>query len=460
MAVFVLDKCKKPLMPCSEKRARLLLARGRARVHRMVPFTIRLVDRLREDSVLQPLRLKIDPGGKTTGLALVREAESVTENGDSNRTTYVVALMELQHRGYQIRRKLYQRRGHRNRRRRHLWYRPSRFRNRTRSPGWLPPSVRHRVDSVATWIYRLKKWTPLSGISLELPRFDMRRLTEEEVDSTDRQRDLSRFEARAYLLKKYGKRCAYCGAQDVPLTIDHIYPRSRGGSNRLSNLTVACIPCNQRKGSRSVSEFLAHDLRQVASIEQSRQKSLKEAAAVNTSRSELLRCIEATGLDIETGSGVETQWNRSRLAVPKAHCLDAACVGKVDGLVSWKKMPVLVITATGRGRYGRTMLDSNGFPKAYLIKTKGVFGFQTGDLVRATVTRGKNQGIYIGSVAISAIGYFKLNTLSGKKLMVSHRYCKLIQRSDGYRYHFSRVQYDPSPDPGTFPDLGPKAVTA
>jgi hypothetical protein len=146
--------------------------------------------------------------------------------------------------------------------------------------------------------------------------------------------------------------------------------------------------------------------------------------------------------------------------VPKAHCLDAACVGKVDILISWKQKPVLVITATGRGRYGRTMLDSNGFPKAYLIKTKGVFGFQTGDLVRATVTRGKNQGIYIGSVAISAIGYFKLNTLSGKKFMVSHRYCKLIQRSDGYRYQFSSVQYDPSPDPGIFPDLGPKAVTA
>jgi len=41
MAVFVLDKRKKPLMPCSEKRARLLLERGRARVHRLVPFTIR-----------------------------------------------------------------------------------------------------------------------------------------------------------------------------------------------------------------------------------------------------------------------------------------------------------------------------------------------------------------------------------------------------------------------------------
>ena len=66
MAVFVLDKRKRPLMPCSEKRARLLLERGRARVHRLVPFTIRLVDRTVEESVVQPVRIRIDPGSKTT----------------------------------------------------------------------------------------------------------------------------------------------------------------------------------------------------------------------------------------------------------------------------------------------------------------------------------------------------------------------------------------------------------
>ena len=61
-------------MPCSLKRARQLLDRGRARVHKRYLFTIRLVDRLEEDSVLQPLTLKIDPGCKTTGMAQVREA--------------------------------------------------------------------------------------------------------------------------------------------------------------------------------------------------------------------------------------------------------------------------------------------------------------------------------------------------------------------------------------------------
>lgn len=103
MAVSVLDKRGKPLMPCTEKRARLLLERGRARGHRLVPFVIRLVDRTQEDCELQPLRLKIDPGSKATGLALVQDTEFVCETtGEVTRHAGVLNLFELQHRGLAI----------------------------------------------------------------------------------------------------------------------------------------------------------------------------------------------------------------------------------------------------------------------------------------------------------------------------------------------------------------------
>lgn len=72
MAVFVLDKHHKPLMPCSEKRARQLLERRRARVHKIYPFTIRIVDRLVEESIVDGIAVKIDPGSKETGMAIVR----------------------------------------------------------------------------------------------------------------------------------------------------------------------------------------------------------------------------------------------------------------------------------------------------------------------------------------------------------------------------------------------------
>ena len=67
--VFVLDKKKRPLMPCRPARARRLLRAGRARVAGLHPFTIRLVDRTRGESEVQPVLVKIDPGSKETGIA-------------------------------------------------------------------------------------------------------------------------------------------------------------------------------------------------------------------------------------------------------------------------------------------------------------------------------------------------------------------------------------------------------
>ena len=185
MAALVLDKRKKPLMPCSEKRARLLLERGRARVHRMVPFTIRLVDRLQADSVLQPLRLKLDPGGKTTGVALVREKETVeASTGEVLRAITILMLLELKHRGHAIRDAIASRGAFRRRRRGKLRYRPARFNNRTKPEGWLPPSLQHRVDTTMTWVARLCRWSPVTALSQELVRFDLEGLKADEAGFT------------------------------------------------------------------------------------------------------------------------------------------------------------------------------------------------------------------------------------------------------------------------------------
>jgi 5-methylcytosine-specific restriction endonuclease McrA len=54
-----------------------------------------------------------------------------------------------------------------------------------------------------------------------------------------------------------GRHCAYCGITDVPLNLGHIHPRSRGGSNHVSNLVAPFIPCNTDKGARPIEEFLA-----------------------------------------------------------------------------------------------------------------------------------------------------------------------------------------------------------
>ncbi len=121
MSVFVLDKRKKPLMPCSEKRARKLLDSGRARVHRLIPFGIRLVDRTVEESALQPVKIKLDPGSKTTGIALVRDRDTTDVNtGEVGTVANVLNLSEITHRGQQISEALTARRQMRRRRRGNL----------------------------------------------------------------------------------------------------------------------------------------------------------------------------------------------------------------------------------------------------------------------------------------------------------------------------------------------------
>lgn len=60
--------------------------------------------------------------------------------------------------------------------------------------------------------------------------------------------------SRKNILRRDGHRCQYCGRNDVPLTVDHIVPRARGGEDAWENLVCACIECNNRKGDRTPEE--------------------------------------------------------------------------------------------------------------------------------------------------------------------------------------------------------------
>jgi RRXRR protein len=93
----VVDKRKKPLMPCRGKRARLLPEPGRAVVHQRCPFTIRIKDRVGGEA--QAVRVNVDPGSKKTGTA-------------------------------------------------------PRLDNRRKPEGGLSPSLRHRVDTCMAWVER------------------------------------------------------------------------------------------------------------------------------------------------------------------------------------------------------------------------------------------------------------------------------------------------------------------
>ncbi|MFI6454919.1 RNA-guided endonuclease IscB [Streptosporangium amethystogenes] len=427
VAVFVLDAHGHPLDPCHPARARRLLASGRAAVVRHTPFVIRLKDRTRVNSTVQGVTVGIDPGSRHTGVAVF------TEHRGSRAGKYAI---QLDHRGAAIRDRLAARAAYRrSRRSRNLRYRAPRFNNRTKPQGWLAPSLRHRVDTTLSWVSRLTRWAPVRAVQVERVAFDTHALSAgRPLEGVEYQQGtLAACEVREYLLTKWGRACAYCGAIGVPLNIDHIHPRSRGGSDRIGNLTLACIPCNQTKNATVVQEFLKDEPVLLAKILRQAKAPLRDAAAVNATRWALWRALTATRLPVATASGGRTKWNRSRTGASKSHTLDALHVGELEAVTVWPST-VLVVRAAGRGTYCRTRTDKYGFPRLRLPRIKQVRGFATGDLVRAVVPSGKKAGVHTGRVAVRSNGSFNITTRHGTVQGIGHRHVRLLQRADGYGY--------------------------
>ncbi len=293
--VFVLDTNKHPLHPVRPGWARKLLSTGQAAVFRRYPFTI-ILKREVVNPQVEPLRLKIDPGSNTTGLAIVNDA-----------TGKVVWAAELSHRGQTVKKALAARRAlRRSRRQRHTRYRKPRFANRVRPKGWLPPSITSRLANILTWVRRLVRLTPIAAISQELVRFDTQLLRDASIAGVEYQQGtLAGYELREYLLEKWGRQCAYCSARDVPLQIEHILCRARGGTDRASNLTLACQPCNVKKDTQLVGDFLKEKPEVLARILAQVTVPFKDAAAVNASRWELYQRLHVLGFPIECGTGGE-----------------------------------------------------------------------------------------------------------------------------------------------------------
>jgi 5-methylcytosine-specific restriction endonuclease McrA len=427
--VLVVDQERRPQGPVHPGHARWLLSHGQAAVLHRAPFTL-ILKRVSLEARPEPLRLKLDPGSTTTGLAVVHDG-----------TGQVVWAAELAHRGEEVKHALEQRRGvRRSRRQRHTRYRQPRFRNRRRKPGWQPPSRQSRVQNAVTWVERLRRWCPIGALALELVRFDTQRLQPPEIAGVAYQQgDLAGYELRQYLLEKWNRRCAYCGASNVPLQIEHILPRSRGGTDRASNLTLACEPCNTAKGTRTAAEF-GH-----AEVEAQAKQPLKDAAAVNATRWLLFERLQGLGLPLETGTGGRTQWNRTRRRMPKTHWVDARCVGRsTPEVLHWQPVVPWQIEAEGRQSRQLCQVDTRGFIRSKPKERSRVRGFRTGDLVRASCPAPlKTVGVHVGRVLVRASGSFDVATPTRRVEGISWWRCQRLQQGDGYTCHQERRALPP-----------------
>ena len=250
------------------------------------------------------------------------------------------------------------------------------------------------------------------------------------------------YEVREYLLEKWHRQCAYCGARDKRLKVDHIVPRNHGGSDRVSNLTLSCEPCNKKKNQRPAEVFLAKKPEVLQKIQRQAKKPLKDAAAVNSTRYALLERLKATGLPVEIASGGCTKFNRVGQRIPKTHWLDAACVGtSTPEVLRWEAVTPLAIKAMGHGKRQMMNVDAYGFPKGQ-PKCKPAHTYRTGYFVRAVVPKGVNAGSY---------GPRRINRLNketrvgvkdnvGNTFLFQAKYVTArVFTADGYDYGFLKV---------------------
>ena len=439
--VFVIDTNKQPLKPCTPKRARELQQKGKAKAFRRYPFTLILQKRS-----LPPepyLELRIDPGSRFTGFALATGKNEI------------IWAMELEHRGQQISESLTKRAGfRRSRRSRNTRYRKKRF-NRSKPDGWLAPSLMHRVQTVETWIKRICRYAPIATITIEKVKFDSQKLENPDIQGVEYQQGtVAGYSVREALLEHWGRECAYCGVRNVQLQIEHIVPKSKGGSSRFSNLTLACECCNQKKGNQPVEKFLSDKPDVLKKIKAHCKKSLANAAAVNSTRNKIFEVASLTGLKIQAGSGALAKLVRAKSNLPKAHWLDASCNSVDEQPVKLLTHQPLLVSCKGHGNRQSRRCNNKGFPAITSIKTdtqkrKKIVNYvkpkkvythvKAGDLVNVTLEKDRKHvvsGNYTARV--------KTPTLTGVEVKINgHRISSnlfnFVHQSDGYDYSFGTM---------------------
>ena len=445
--VPVMDSEGRPLMPTRPSRTRRLIKQGRAE-KRWVKgvFTIQMTDMDADnpDVIVDGVDLNIDPGASATGMA-------ITSERDGERRVH--ALIELRHRGNRVRNKLDRRRSQRRNRRSRLRNRPPRFDNRTRTDGWLAPSIQSRLANTLTWVDQLRRTFPIKHVRVETARFDTQLMQNAEVSGEMYQQgDLLGWQLRSYVFHRDGRVCGYCGStQAGRYELDHIVPKSLGGTDRVSNLVVCCRECNAEKANKTVAEFLADRPARLTAIRRIQGSSLAGAAHLNVILPELLRRLRSEGYSVSAHDSYTTSFTRRRLGVAKTHANDALCLGS-PGKLGLLPNHTLVVQATGHG--DRQMLrppDSHGNPRgeryrAYCALPRQKQGYTacpghrnprrrlgslaSGDLVRFSHRR---HGVLTGYGAPDKRQNRVALMRDGKAVSVRTSHAQLLGRNHGYR---------------------------
>lgn len=358
--VYVISKSGKPLMPCENVIARLLLKSGRAKVKRKRPFTIKLTVETTEYT--QPLTLGVDTGSGTVG------------NAVSDDEGHILYMSEVKLRN-DIKKKMDQRREYRrNRRSRKTRYRKCRFLNRGASirKDRFPPTLVSKLHAHIREIEFIKTILPITRLVLECGQFDMQLMKDPSIRNESKihwayQKGPNyRFANTKEMVRNrdnYTCQCCKGKRKDSKLEVHHIVFRSQGGSDNQENLITLCHTCHSLLHSGKIS------LDKVGI----KKGTLNHAIQMNTIRSQLLKIYPNA---IET-FGYVTKENRQYLNLPKEHCIDACVIASCGLPISIQSLLYKKLCVPD-GDFQQT----KGIRSEQKLNTKKIYGFKKFDVVR------------------------------------------------------------------------------
>lgn len=386
--VYVISQDGKPLMPCSNPVARLLLKQGKAKVKSREPFTIKLT--YETTGYTQNLTLGVDTGSRTIGTAVSKD------NGDIIYMSEVIVRNDIP--GKMTRRARYRR----NRRNRKTRYRKARWLNRKNSikSDRFSHTMISKIHNHVKEIEYIKSIMPITTMVFETGQFDMHlmknpSLANPKVRPWGYQKGANYgFEnTKAMVLNRDDYTCQYCKGKhkDSKLEVHHIIFRSQGGSDKESNLITLCHTCHKNLHSGKISLKLSGKVK----------GNLKYATQMNSIRKQLFRLYPDA---IET-FGYVTKANRLRLGIDKEHYYDA-CTIATQGNVFTVKSNLYKKKCVPDGDFQKT----KGVRSEQPIVTDKICGFRKFDKVRYF---GNN---YFIKGRISKGGYAILMDIDGNKI--------------------------------------------
>lgn len=314
MNVFVRNQRGKALMPCSNRKARLLLKEGKAKIYQYNPFTIQLCYSTGE--TIQDCHIGIDTGAKHIGMAITSE-DKVLFKGEVELRQDVKSALDTR-RSYR-----------RDRRNRKTRYRQARFLNRKRKEAWLPPSIENRINHTFKWIDTLMTLVPNPKLHIEVGKFDTAKMINPDIQGIDYQhgQTYGYYEVRYYVFARDNYTCQCCGkSKGKILQTHHIIYRSNGGTDRADNLITICTDChtyeNHQKG-----EILYR-----WQEEHKQTKQYKEPPFMNILRKRIFKNYSKAIITY----GSETTPKRKALKLEKTHYNDAIVI---SGITTIKENP-------------------------------------------------------------------------------------------------------------------------